>query len=69
MCMMTSQNNREKTQNQGICILFPTWLITALRSFLIPSFCPEANPAYSATLTKSISIQKYVLTSHWIRGT
>lgn len=64
--MMASQNNGEKTQNQGTSILFPTWPLTALRSILVPYFYPEANPAYPASLTRSISNQSYVMTSHWI---
>ena len=63
---MASQNNGEKTQNQGTCIIFPTWPLTALRSILILYFYPEANLAYPASLTRSISNQGYVMTSHWI---
>lgn len=63
---MASQNNGEKTQNQGNGFLFLSRPLTALRSILVPYFCPEANPAYPASLTRSISNQRYIMTSHWI---
>lgn len=69
MYMIASENNREIPEQVNY-ILFPTWPLTVLRNFLIPSFCPEANPAYTLFFfARSISIQKYILTSPWIGET